>query len=204
MTSSIYQDILLDHPLKFVILTSIRRISPTSFGGLYAVKQSHRGKVLEFEYGKGNGAHRRKGNFRCSEFRKRNGEPEGIQIVQIRASVLPAVINYDASVHGYDRSKIVTLTTSEQDSYSLAAVRNGTRRVCGYGCLKSNVQGSLLVGPLYADRADIAEELLRRLFDEFPGEYNGKITVGVINCNSEAMELVKKLQLDIGQEVPRC
>ncbi|GFT69310.1 n-acetyltransferase domain-containing protein [Nephila pilipes] len=125
-------------------------------------------------------------------------------VVQIRASVLPAVINYDASIHGYDRSKTVTLSTSEQDSYALVAIRNGTRRVCGYGCIKSNVQGSLLVGPLYADRVDIAEEILRRLFAEFPGESNGTITIAVINCNSEAMKLVTKLQLDIGQEVPRC
>ncbi|GBM05663.1 hypothetical protein AVEN_175523-1 [Araneus ventricosus] len=208
--------------------------SKLAFVGLYAVKKSHRGKGLGVRIWKKAMEHIGERNaglnsvpehlrtYRdlagfsnvapwCTlicegvpDFGIRIIEPEGIQVVQIRASVLPSVINYDASIHGYDRSKIVTLSTAEEDSYALAAVRNGTRRVCGYGCIKNNVQGSLLVGPLYADRIDIAEELLRRLFAEFPGDSNGKITIGVINCNSEAMKLVTKLQLDIGEEVPRC
>ncbi|XP_015917468.1 uncharacterized protein [Parasteatoda tepidariorum] len=208
--------------------------SRLAFVGLYAVKKSHRGKGLGLSIWKRAMEHvgqrnvglnsvpehlhtyRDLAGFRivapwCTlfcegvpQFADKKRQLEGIQIVQIRSSVLPAVINYDASVHGYDRSKIVTLSTAEEDSLTLAAVRDGTGRVCGYGCLKKNVQGSLLVGPLYADEASIAEELLGNLVAEFPGESNGIISMAVINCNSEAMSLVNRIQLSIGTEVPRC
>ncbi|KAG8183637.1 hypothetical protein JTE90_005625 [Oedothorax gibbosus] len=140
-------------------------------------------------------------------FGGRPEEPEGVQIVQIRATLLPGLINYDASIHGYDRSKIVTLTTSEDDSYSLAATRNGTGRVCGYGSIRRCVQGPLLVGPLYADRKDVARVLLHHLVEGYPGGggLSETVTIAVISCNSEAVGMVEGLGLKVtGEEVPRC
>lgn len=122
----------------------------------------------------------------------------------MRASVLSAVINYDAGIHGYDRSKIVTLSSSEEDSITLTAIRTGTGRVCGYGTLRKNVQTSLLVGPLYADKAEIAEMLLRRLLEEYPGEYCERITVAAAECNEDAMRMVDRLCLNDRIKVPRC
>lgn len=126
--------------------------------------------------------------------------------MQIRASLLPAIITYDASIHGYDRSKIVTLTTSEDDGFTLAAARNGTGRICGYGCIRRNVQGPLLVGPLYADRPDVARVLLHRLVEGYPGgSEGGVVTVAIVNCNGDAVALVEGLRLKVtGEEVPRC
>ncbi|XP_054717078.1 uncharacterized protein F36G3.2-like [Uloborus diversus] len=130
-------------------------------------------------------------------------EPEGIQVIQLRASVLPSVINYDSKIHGYDRSKIVTLSASEEDCVSLAAIRTGTGRICGYGCLKKSVQNSLLVGPLYADRADIAEALLRQLIEEYP-ESCGQLTIAMVDSNEEALCLADRLKLEDRVKIPRC
>lgn len=98
----------------------------------------------------------------------------------------------------------MTLSSSEEDSITLTAIRTGTGRVCGYGCLKKNVQTSLLVGPLYADKIEIAEMILRRLIQEYPGEYCDTITIAVGECNEDAVRLVDRLGLNDRIKVPRC
>lgn len=66
------------------------------------------------------------------------------------------------------------------------------------------MQDSLLVGPLYADKAEIAEMVLKRLIDEYPGEFCERITIAAAECNEDAMSMVDRLGLNDRTKVPRC
>lgn len=127
---------------------------------------------------------------------------ESVQVTIIDDTVLDYVIDYDSKIHGFDRSKIVRLSTNETGSVAVAAKTQ--QGVCGYGSITKNIQGTSLVGPLYADSREVAELLLWHLIQKFPSTMKDGLTMMAIDCNPYAVEVANTLGLKKMMEVPRC
>ncbi|XP_067137432.1 uncharacterized protein [Centruroides vittatus] len=127
---------------------------------------------------------------------------KSVEVKTIDESILDDVIDYDCKVHGFDRSKIVRLSTNETGSVAVAAKTE--RGVCGYGSITKNIQGTSLVGPLYADSREVAEILLWHLIQKFPTTLEDGLTIMAIDCNPHAVEVANTLGLKKMMEVPRC
>lgn len=121
---------------------------------------------------------------------------------------LPDLIQYDRGVHGFYRSKIVSLTLKEKNCLNLIAYHQNSesdgRYVCGYGCIKENIQGTAMVGPLYADNVEVAEVLMVKLVSSFEMARENGLTMAIIDCNVDALLLADKLGLQMKTKVPRC
>ncbi|XP_055930946.1 uncharacterized protein LOC129961208 isoform X2 [Argiope bruennichi] len=106
---------------------------------------------------------------------------------------LNEVICYDADVCGFSRGNLVPLLCSQKDSVTMVATKTDSNEICGYGNIRKNIKNGAIVGPLYADSAEIAEKILYELVKAFPiGEIEG-IMMMAIDCNLPAMKMMDKL-----------
>ncbi|XP_035215507.1 uncharacterized protein LOC118189073 [Stegodyphus dumicola] len=115
-----------------------------------------------------------------------------IQVLKPGDDIIDEVTLYDADVYGFSRRNLVKLLCEEGDSITVAAIKVGERKVCGYGCIKENIKGNALVGPLYADETDIAELILYYLIKAFPLAESRGVTMTTIDCNQSAMDMTEK------------
>ncbi|GIX86716.1 n-acetyltransferase domain-containing protein [Caerostris extrusa] len=114
---------------------------------------------------------------------------DGIEIETYQDCLLPSMIQYDASVVGYTRDHVLELNCKEADSKTFVAFKNGT--CIGFGSIKKSCLGAARVGPLYADNEIIAEVLLRRLIESFPGMKG--LAMMTVGSNVPANNFLKKL-----------
>lgn len=128
-------------------------------------------------------------------------EVEDVEIKPIKQNDVEAVIRYDTEIAGHDRSVLVRCLITEPDSVALMAVKN--QEICGYGCLKDEIKGMTLVGPLYACSPEIAELLLRRMVELFPSGSEKGLIMMAIDANPASLHLVDKLNLKRKFTLPR-
>ncbi|XP_067127467.1 uncharacterized protein [Centruroides vittatus] len=126
---------------------------------------------------------------------------EGVEIRAVDDDYEEAVIDYDRRVAGYDRRVLVRSLVRESNSVALVALKG--REVGGYGCLKADIGGLTMVGPLYADCPEIAEVLLRRMVETFPAAGEKGLIMMAIDANPASLRLADKLQLTRKFVVPR-
>ncbi|GBM19474.1 hypothetical protein AVEN_119498-1 [Araneus ventricosus] len=113
------------------------------------------------------------------------------------------VICYDADVCGFSRGNLVPLLCNQKDSATIVATKADSDEICGYGNIRKNIKNGAIVGPLYADSAEIAERILYELLKAFPiGEVEGIIMMA-IDCNLLAMKMMDKLGFQSGNGIAR-
>lgn len=127
-----------------------------------------------------------------------------LRVVSV-GTLLPQVIAYDRSVHRYDRTEAVTLTVRDPHGFTRAVVRRQAGRdvVCGFGRIGRCVLGGAIVGPVYAESADVAGALLRVLVEGYPLARNG-LCMKVPGCNPGGCALARSLGFVECSEVLRC
>ncbi|XP_042895724.1 uncharacterized protein [Parasteatoda tepidariorum] len=125
--------------------------------------------------------------------------PKGVDIHPFDESLLPFIYDYDYSLIGYKRNVAVELSCKEKDSRTLVAMKEGA--CVGWGTIKLSCQNVGLIGPLYADEADVAEVMLRRLISDFP--LSKGFSMMTISSNTAANQMVKKLCVPTLEECPR-
>lgn len=132
---------------------------------------------------------------------------EQLRAVPIDADLLPQVIAYDALVHCYNREKAVTYTVYDPDGFARAVVRrrreDGREVVCGFGKIGTNILGGAMMGPVYAADREAAGVLLRALVDGNPLT-RVSLTMMVVDCNPDAVQLAELMGLESHMHVPRC
>lgn len=127
----------------------------------------------------------------------------GVKVVKISDKDMTKVLEYDFEVVGFNREKAISLIVNEKDSVAVAAFEDSPEgKIKGYGVLKMSVQGSGLVGPLYADNQEIAEVLLRNMMESLPEARGMSLMSTDVNPGAEA--IAKKLGIPEFEKCPRC
>lgn len=106
--------------------------------------------------------------------------------------LVKCVLNYDASIHRYDRSAIVKATVSEAGTLTLMSVRetNNDCRTTGYACMKKSMQGHWLIAPVYADDYESAYTLIYGLLDSLSEcQRQEGVVAKLISSNCEASKV---------------
>lgn len=113
-------------------------------------------------------------------------------VVDPLSPFIQCVINYDASLHKYDRSEIVKATVSEVDTLTLMAVKRSTDdcKTSGYACMKKSLQGHWLLAPVYADDYESAYALIYGLLNNLTdNERREGVVAKLISSNYEAAKV---------------
>lgn len=99
------------------------------------------------------------------------------------------ILEYDTAVYGLDRKKFLDPWVRMPNSLTLGKQENG--RLKGYGVIrKCNI--GYKIGPLFADRLDIARELYQAL-QQFAGE--SPLYIDLPAVNEKAQALIQEFQL---------
>lgn len=104
---------------------------------------------------------------------------------------------YDRGLFPADRAVFLTGWLSPPHGRALAFIERG--RVLGYGVIRACRQGHK-IGPLFADRPDVAEALCRQLVHGLEGEV---VALDVPEPNAEAIALAERLGLAPAFETAR-
>ncbi|GFW66697.1 acetyltransf_18 domain-containing protein [Trichonephila clavipes] len=115
--------------------------------------------------------------------------PDNIKIEPFQKNLLPSIVQYDASVVGFERAQMLELSCQEKDSETFTAFRNGA--CIGYGSIKRSCLGAGRVSPLYADDPTVAEALLKKLLESYPNR-NGFAMMTLKN-NEFSSSIIRKL-----------
>ncbi|GFS54782.1 n-acetyltransferase domain-containing protein [Trichonephila inaurata madagascariensis] len=115
--------------------------------------------------------------------------PDNIEIEPFQISLLRSIVQYDASVVGFERAQMLELSCQEKDSETFVAFRNGA--CIGYGSIKRSCLGAGRVSPLFADDPTVAEGLLKKLLESYPNR-NG-FAMMTLKKNEFASSLIRKL-----------
>ncbi|NTV66498.1 MAG: GNAT family N-acetyltransferase [Chlorobaculum sp.] len=193
-----------------------------SFGflGFYIVKPEYRGRGLGLELWKA-GLQRLEGrvvgldgvvaqqeNYRKSGFTLayRNirymGVASGSRNIQetVPLSSIPfeEVAAYDQAFFPDDRQDFLHCWSSRQGSRAFGIQENGT--LVGYGLIRPCRNG-FKIGPLFADRAELAETLFRTLESSVPE--GSPIFLDIPEVNPAALELVQRHKMSVVFETAR-
>ncbi|GFT26814.1 integrase catalytic domain-containing protein [Nephila pilipes] len=119
----------------------------------------------------------------------KNGLSKNIEIETYQEYLLPSIVQYDATIAGFERRPILELNCKEKDSQTLVAFKNGT--CIGYGSIKRSCLGAGRVGPLFADDPVVAEALLKKLLESFPDRK--RFAMMTLRDNITANSFIRKL-----------
>ncbi|GFT13364.1 n-acetyltransferase domain-containing protein [Trichonephila clavipes] len=116
-------------------------------------------------------------------------EPEGLLVQH--------VINYDYSVHKYDRSTIVKETIREAGTLTLMAIEPSidvNLKVTGYACMKKGLQGHWLIAPVYAEDYSSARSLVHGLMNALSDDQLKEgVVAKLVSSNYEAAKLFHQI-----------
>lgn len=112
-------------------------------------------------------------------------------LVDSLSPLVQYVIEYDSSIHKYDRSEIVKATVAEADTVTLMAFkRTKDCKMSGYACMKKSLQGHWLIAPVYADDYETAYSLVYHLLSSLTdNELQEGVVAKLISSNCEAAKV---------------
>ena len=90
---------------------------------------------------------------------------------------------------------VITFTIRLRNSYAilLEVMNEFSNYIVGYGCVRpSNKRGLWLIGPLYADTFEIANELMQSMQNNLPEKET--LQINVPSCNPAALKLIEGLE----------
>ncbi|GIY56401.1 n-acetyltransferase domain-containing protein [Caerostris extrusa] len=107
------------------------------------------------------------------------------------------VIDYDHSVHKYDRSVIVKQTIEEKGTLTVMALNasiDDNLQTTGYACMKKGLQGRWLIAPVYAEDYSSARSLLHGLMSALSDDQRKEgVVAKLVSSNIEAAKLFNEL-----------
>lgn len=107
------------------------------------------------------------------------------------------VLDYDYSIHKYDRSTVVTETIREEGTITLMSVKPSIDerfQATGYACMKKSLQGHWLIAPVYAEDHSSARSLVHGLMNKLTYEQQCEgIVAKLVSSNYEAAKLFLQL-----------
>ncbi|GFQ73174.1 n-acetyltransferase domain-containing protein [Trichonephila clavata] len=119
--------------------------------------------------------------------------PSGVAILPFQNSLLPAILEYDYSLIGYERRLVIEASCKEENGKTLVAMKDG--KCVGLGSIKLNINEQGRIGPLYADYPSVAEALVKWLITAMP-EAKG-FAIVTINTNMFANMILDKLSIPV-------
>lgn len=147
--------------------------------------------------------------FNAINFDRLNSTPlEGVQVLPVTESWLPALLDYDESVVGHRREALLRLCLFEPESFGVLALQDSPphsiqpAKVIGYGHVRLDNADKLMCGPLYASGQEVAERIMHRLLQDTPFAYNG-LTLMVPDCVPNGHVIPDKLGLPALYWLPR-
>ncbi|XP_054706276.1 uncharacterized protein LOC129216144 [Uloborus diversus] len=123
-------------------------------------------------------------------------EISGVEVQILHSNdqqTIDLVTDYEADIFGFSRGRLTQLLSAQKESLTMVALKDSGTEVCGFGNVKKNIKGNALVGPLYADDAEVAELILHHLIKEFPTAKDKGVTLMTVDSNQSALELVDSL-----------
>jgi hypothetical protein len=108
---------------------------------------------------------------------------DGANVSEVSALPFEQLVAYDSLHFSCERARFLAQWIGQPESAALAVVSGG--RIRGYGVLRS-CQTGCKIGPLFADDALVADDLLRALCARFPGRM---MTLDVPETNPAALAL---------------
>lgn len=141
-------------------------------------------------------------NFCKPQFDKMLTKLDDVKVLPVTTDLLPSVVDYDQTVVGHRRDRLLGLCLFEPESYALMAVRESTNQVLGYGHVRLDNAKKLMCGPLYAESQPVAEVIMYNLLTGIPLSYDG-LTLMVPDCVPNGHLIPEKLNLDRLYSLPR-
>lgn len=118
-------------------------------------------------------------------------------VVKPEGPFVQHVIDYDYSIHKYDRATVVEETIKEAGTLTLMAVKPSIEealQVLGYACMKKSVQGHWLIAPVYAEDYSSARSLVHGLMSALSADQRREgVVAKLISSNCEAAKLFQQL-----------
>ncbi|PRD24286.1 UNVERIFIED_CONTAM: hypothetical protein NCL1_44233 [Trichonephila clavipes] len=125
--------------------------------------------------------------------------PKDVSIEAYQEYHLPALLDYDYSVVGFERKFALALNCQEQKSRTYVAMKNGA--CIGFGTIKTSCLGAGRVGPLYAEDSAVAEVLLKTLIISLPNVKG--LVMNTVSTNISSKKFLKKLGIPLKEELTR-
>ncbi len=119
------------------------------------------------------------------------------EIVDLRRVPVSNVVAYDRGMFPAERAAFLHCWINQPDSKAVGYMPNG--KLSGYGVIRKCRQGHK-IGPLFADREEIAEHVFRALVDTIPGE---EYFLDIPEPNAAACALVRRYSLSMVFETAR-
>lgn len=123
-------------------------------------------------------------NVRCEGVVRGNATAPGPSVVPLSSPPLQAVLDYDAAFFPDDRRTFTRHWVAQRGSTALAVRRDG--RLAGYGVIRPCRSGHR-IGPLFADDAQAAEDLLHALVAPLPAGAGVQIDIPALNAPAVAL-----------------
>ena len=123
----------------------------------------------------------------------------GVRIEKALDVPFPKLLEYDISVHIYERALFLKKWISASNCYSYAAINNSDRSVVGYAVVRSALgkENGWKIGPLYADNSTIARYLYGAIFDKLSDiDPAGAVTIDTPcskQCDPESVRIISEL-----------
>jgi GNAT superfamily N-acetyltransferase len=108
----------------------------------------------------------------------------GLDVRRSTAADLEALVAYDAAVFGCERSALLLPWVLREDARTVVALRSGA--IVGYGTIRPSSDGER-IGPLFADDASIAGDLVDALIASAPA--GTTVSLDVPDADPAAIEL---------------
>lgn len=106
--------------------------------------------------------------------------------------LLEKVYSYDESVVGFSRSECWSVYLKGEDSPLTLAIFHD-EQVVGFGCGRRDIDGNLIVGPLYANSIEIFEVVLKNIVERIELKLEQRVRIQFLSTNSSEIELLTEI-----------
>lgn len=130
----------------------------------------------------------------------------GTRVCPLTAEHYESVIEYDQTIHGYPRNRLLRNVFQEPDTAAFVAIdveEHHDSPIQGYGCIRTNNIGKAMIGPLYANNDAVAELLMKNLFHKLSGPFSRGLLYMTLDSNPGGERIADKIGLTKVEELPR-
>ena len=123
---------------------------------------------------------------------------ENHEIKELReeeTNLLTKIIDYDRKVHKTERKLLLRHTLNKSDYKTFLLIDKTSDQLLGYGCVRTNINGYAIIGPVYADNDSIAEILVYNAIKSCETSQTKGIIYPTINCCESSHRIARKLGL---------
>ena len=109
--------------------------------------------------------------------------------------LLSKIIEFDTKVHKQSRQQLLTSCLNGSDCKTFAILDKINDQMTGFGCIRTNIDGIAIIGPVYADNDSIAEILIYNLIKYCETSQTNGFIYPTLNCCQSSQRIARKLSL---------